>query len=376
MATRTRVTAEQLARELARRHEITVEQALEQLQSVYDILRAHLQAGETVEMGDLLTLSYSGGPEIREDESGGFSAYAPTRKELEVVPLGSLEQDLLEACNSAIYYVANKDGEFAELLSDYFGRRGWQVIHKRSGAEAQARLDQKPPVALIFESRSEGWQDLLREIKCNPRTNRVPVLGIFPDDTTGAPVTDITIQPDEVIFEPFGFAGFCKTAGAELAARVAAATNDVTELEIHLPGSERHRRELRLMVEEMLYRCGLPERFNQDAGSALSEALDNAWRHGHQLVDCCTIVVRVILDPRRLVLAVRDSGGGFDHPAALSAARGPKNRGNDALAKAAAALRTRRGDMREGGIARMLELADRVDYNRAGNELVLTKQRP
>ena len=32
--------------------------------------------------------------------------------------------------------------------------------------------------------------------------------------------------------------------------------------------------------------------------------------------------------------------------------------------------------MSEGGIARMLTLVDRVDYNRAGNEVVLTKQRP
>jgi len=184
------------------------------------------------------------------------------------------------------------------------------------------------------------------------------------------------VRPDEIIFAPFDFADFVRTAGAELAARVTGAQHDVTELEIQMPGTERDRRETRVMVEEILYRSGLPEEFSSNAGAALWESLDNAWRHGHQLLDCCTIQVRVILDPKRLVLAVRDTGKGFDHAAVLTAARGRKNRGADPLAKAAAALRTRRGNPREGGIARMLTLVDRVEFNRAGNQVVLTKFRP
>ena len=376
MATTIHVTAEQLAREIARQHQLSEEKALELIEGMCTSLRSHLRAGETVEVGSLFTLSFAGGPEIREDDSGGFSAYAPSKKALQVVPLGALRDDLEKACNAAIYYVSNGGGEFIDLLGEYFGRRGWQLIHKRNGMEVQSRLDQQPPVALIFESHAEGWQELVRELKCDPKTNHVPVVGIFPDESNSEPVTESTVQPDEVIFEPFDFGEFCRTAGSELAARVAAPGKELTELEIQLPGTSRHRREVKVMIEEMLYRSGLPESFSEDAGAALSEALDNAWRHGHQFVDCCTIVTRIILDPKRLVMAVRDSGGGFDHAAALTAARGRKAKAKDPLAKAADALRTRRGDMREGGIARMLMLADRVDYSRTGNEVVLTKQRP
>jgi len=86
----------------------------------------------------------------------------------------------------------------------------------------------------------------------------------------------------------------------------------------------------------------------------------------------------MILDPRRLVLAVRDSGEGFNHAAALSAVRGVANRAShDPLARAAAALKSRRGgDPREGGLGRMLKLVDRVEFNRIGNEVVLTKFLP
>ncbi|NJN14646.1 MAG: hypothetical protein HC813_03255, partial [Planctomycetes bacterium] len=41
-----------------------------------------------------------------------------------------------------------------------------------------------------------------------------------------------------------------------------------------------------------------------------------------------------------------------------------------------AALRTRRGDAKNGGLARILQLVDRVDFNPQGTEVVLTKSRP
>ena len=127
----------------------------------------------------------------------------------------------------------------------------------------------------------------------------------------------------------------------------------------------------------MLFRSGLPEVFNRAAGAALAEALDNALRHGHQFVECCTIELRMILDGKRLVMAITDTGHGFDHASTLAAARGSRRKsGADPLEKAASVLRTRRGDVREGGIARMLKLVDRVDFNRRGNEVVLTKNLP
>ncbi|HEX5138278.1 MAG TPA: ATP-binding protein, partial [Planctomycetota bacterium] len=117
--------------------------------------------------------------------------------------------------------------------------------------------------------------------------------------------------------------------------------------------------------------------FCRAAKGALGEALDNAARHGHRHVECCTIELRMILDPRRLVLAVRDSGEGFNHAAALSAVRGIANRASqDPLARAAAALKSRRGDPKEGGLGRMLKLVDRLEFNRVGNEVVLTKFLP
>mgnify|MGYP001818107855 CR=1 FL=1 len=379
MNLRGKVTTQELARDLALRLQVSPGQAHNILKHVCQAVREQLQTGCAVEFGDLFTLSVHGEAEIRADESGGFSAYAPTTRSIVTEPLGALREDLEKAKQSAIYYISLDDGHFKGLLADHFGRRGWKLVHTRNAMEAQNRMANNPPVAVIFESTAEGWQDLVRELKCTPATNWIPIVGIFPESARSDPVSELAILPDEVIYEPFDFTEFIQTAGSELAARVTEPQQGVTELEVVLSGSQRDRRTAREVAEEILFRRHLPEEFTRDAGAALSEALDNAVRHGHQMVECCTIVVRLILDPKRLTIAVRDSGPGFDYAAVLNAVKGRAKRGAEltpALAKAAAALKTRTGDVDNSGIAHMLELVDHVDFNAQGNEVLLCKNRP
>ena len=350
----------------------------EELTALIDALcvsvREFLEQGSEVELGDLLSLAIEGGPEIRADESGGFSAFAASGKSVAATPIGSLKTSLDRACQAAIYYVSHNVGEFGALLSDHFGRRGWPLVTVGDGNEVHARMEQHPPAALIFESHVEGWQELVRELKCNPLTNRVPVVGVFPASARDEPVERLLVMPDEIVYEPFDFSGFIGTAATELADRVSNRQVDTLELRLQLPGNRRDRKAAHAMVREVLFRCEQDEQFAEDACAAMAEALDNAMRHGHRHIECCTIEMRVLLDPKRLMLVVRDTGDGFDHASVLSAARAPSRAGT--LAGAVEQLRTRRGDASNGGIARMFDLVDRLDYNRDGNEVVLTKLRP
>ncbi|NJN14723.1 MAG: hypothetical protein HC813_03695, partial [Planctomycetes bacterium] len=293
----TRVTSTELVREVAQRLRVTPEQASQYVQAVCETLRNFLQQGSVVELGDLLSLAVSGGAELREDESGGFSAYAPSSRGIAAKPIGALKSDLDRSCRASIYYISRGDGHFTELLSDHFGRRGWQLIHTRNGMEVQTRMERNPPVALIFESHAEGWGELLRELKCDPMTNWVPAVGIFPAEAKDAPASGLVIRPDDVIYEPFDFADFIRKAASGLAERVGAPRRDAFELEMTLSGGIKDRKDAKETLEEVLFRCGLPERFNTDLGAAFAEALDNAYRHGHKNVDCCLIEARLILDP-------------------------------------------------------------------------------
>ncbi len=371
------VNTDELARQLAQRLGVREAEAKHMLGEVCSCLRDSLSAGRPVELGDLVSLSVEGRPELREDESGGFSAYAPSRRALAAAPVGALKAELEKATQGAIYYLASGDGTFKDVLADHFGRRGWKLVHAKSGHDIVRRIERAPPAALICECSAEGWREVVRELKGNPDTNWIPVVGIRAQGREDEAVRALTVLPDLVVQEPFEFTDFVRTAGAEVAERVTAAQHDLRELAVELPGTQTSRREACDLIEEVLFRCSLPEEFCRAAKGALGEALDNAARHGHRHVECCTIELRMILDPRRLVLAVRDSGDGFNHAAALSAVRGVANRAShDPLARAAAALKSRRGDAKEGGLGRMLKLVDRVEFNRAGNEVVLTKFLP
>ncbi|MCZ6786438.1 MAG: ATP-binding protein [Planctomycetota bacterium] len=381
MATDTRVTKEVLARELVARLEVPLHEAVQLLDKVFDCMREHLHDGAVVEIDDLLSIAVSGKAELREDESGGFAAFAPKKRTLSAKPIGAFRTSLERSRSAAIYYLSPGNEEFSSFLSDHFGRRGWRIIHCSESQEALDRIESDPPVALLLEAKVPGWRDILREVKCNPRTNGVPAVAIYSANELEQPIPELSVDPDDIVCEPFEMQEFIQTAGNELAARVATPRKDLIELTLQLPGTQRERQKTRQLVEEVLYRCTLPEAFIESAGSALHEAMDNAYRHGHQNVECCTLQVRLILDPRRLVLDVRDTGEGFDHASVLSAARGSLGRGEASssarhLLKAANALRTRRGGPAEGGLARMLTLVDRIDFNRVGNEVVLTKFRP
>jgi len=373
MVVPSRVTTHDLVRTLERKTGQPREQLEQFVKLLCGSVREFLEQGSEVELGDLLALTVRGGPEIREDESGGFSAFAATEKSLTATPVGSLKVSLDRACQQAIYYVSRKTGDFESLLSDHFGRRGWPLVKVKSGMEVHTRMERNPPAAIVFEGHVEGWKELVRELKCNPVTNWVPVVGIFAGAARDEPADQLVVMPDEVIYEPFDFTDFVRTAATELAERVTTPRHDVMELNVQLPGTQRDRKQARAMLREVLFRCDLPETFNEEACAALGEAIDNAYRHGHQHIDCCTIGVRMILDPKRLVLVVRDSGAGFDHAAAVAAARGAQV---PVGAGVGTAPRFRRGDPSEAGIARMFTLVDRLDYNRTGNEVVLTKARP
>ncbi|HEX5135604.1 MAG TPA: ATP-binding protein, partial [Planctomycetota bacterium] len=368
------VNTDEIAKQLAQRLGIREAEAKHMLSEMCSCLRDSLAAGRPVELGDLISLTIEGRPELREDESGGFSAYAPTRRALAAAAVGALKTELERATQAPILYVARGSGAFREVLADHFGRRGWKLVHAKDGHEATARLDRSPPAAVICECSAEGWSDLVRELKGNPHTNWIPIVGIRTQGAADDVVHRLTVLPDLIVEEPFEFTDFIRTAASEIAERVTAAQHDLRELHIEMPGTQTARREACDLIEEVLFRCGQPEEFCRAAKGALGEALDNAARHGHRHVECCTIELRMILDPRRLVLAVRDSGEGFNHAAALSAVRGIANRASqDPLARAAAALKSRRGDAKEGGLGRMLKLVDRVEFNRIGNEVVLTK---
>ncbi len=309
-----------------------------------------LREGHAVELGSAMTLSLDDGIEVGGIEVGESTPSVPARA---TTPR-----------TGEVVFLSKRPGAFRNQLLDHCRAQGLATFEAAAGADALRRLDHKSPSAVVFEGEAPGWRELLRELKCTPATNRVPIVGLFTEDDIARPVTQLTVQPDIAMFlDPCPFERFLEEAGAALLSnRQGKRTDgDVFEMEAHLSGAQGDRRDLCALIEEMLHRAALPEYFCREARRALSEILDNAVRHGHDRDEQRTVTLRTVLDARQLVLAVRDSGDGFTHGSALSTAR------------AAAA---RPAGPREPGLVRLLRLVDGVDFNRRGNEVALQKRRP
>lgn len=326
MQIKTKLTTGMLVVELARRLNMPTDEVQRLLDETSRVALDHLAAGAEIELGGL-RLSLADGIEILGVEVLGD----------EPLPSGD-----------HVFCVMARDSALREAVRAHYPH----AVLMRDGAEVPARLETNRPDAIVIEGAVAGAPELVRELKCNPATNAIPVIGVYPEEALDAPLSDLAVQPNAALFEPCTVAEIREA----LAAQATAARADVVELEMHLPGTTHAREHACGLVEEVLYRSGLSESFCAAARRALAEALDNAVRHGHRGRLDLPVLVRLFLDGSRLVLAVRDSGDGFARGAVI-----------DPYSQAAIAP--------EGGIARMIRLVDMVDYNAFGTEVVLTKLR-
>ena len=106
------------------------------------------------------------------------------------------------------------------------------------------------------------------------------------------------------------------------------------------------------------------EKINLDA--ALNEAVGNAQRHGHKYNAEIPIEFRYIHKPDKLIMRVTDQGDGFDYRAEL-------RRKKEGTAVEEARARYKAGGYGGLGIMLMLKCVHKVEYNRKGNQVTLTK---
>lgn len=106
------------------------------------------------------------------------------------------------------------------------------------------------------------------------------------------------------------------------------------------------------------------EKINLDA--ALNEGIGNAQRHGHKYNAELPIEFRYIHKPDKLIMRVTDQGEGFDYRAEL-------RRKKEGTAVEEARARYKAGGYGGLGIMLMLKCVHKVEYNRKGNQVTLTK---
>ena len=121
------------------------------------------------------------------------------------------------------------------------------------------------------------------------------------------------------------------------------------------------------IAEQKLETINATEQEKYQLGMAINEAIGNAQRHGHQYNENMLIEFHYLHIPdEKIVFIVRDQGKGFNsnnevaHKMKLSTVE-------------AAREIYEKGDWGGLGIKVMLKCVDKIEYNRSGNQITLTK---
>lgn len=330
------------------------------LDSAFGAILEHLKEGHRVELDDFLSLSVTRprNAELREDEYERYLAYAPVSGQLKAVPIGNFARTLHLGQVATLYFLTSEPDEFADILNRHFKKGGWNVVVESDPGRVLARVDREVPYAVLIESCVAGWQDLVRGLKCSAETNGVPILVIDSSRTGNPSDGGFTMKHDETIQEPFDVLELIETMEDRLSTRVATIEEEMLTLSMTMQGDPSHRRQACSLVTETLTRAQIAPEFARASAMALNEILTNAVVHGHGEDLSKTVTVRVMLDRKRLLITVRDEGEGFDHTAMLAEARKHKN-----------------DPACQTGLSRVMRTVERVEYNRKGNQVILTKMR-
>jgi serine/threonine-protein kinase RsbW len=125
---------------------------------------------------------------------------------------------------------------------------------------------------------------------------------------------------------------------------------------IEIPSDIRYIKKISKEILELLQRQGVDKSVQFDVRLAVEEAVRNAIEHGHQYDKKLPITVSYAVAEDRIEIEVEDRGKGFD-------------------VKQIPDPRTEEHIMKEGGrgVFLIYRLMDKVQYNKKGNKVKMTK---
>jgi len=140
------------------------------------------------------------------------------------------------------------------------------------------------------------------------------------------------------------------------------------DIEFIMPSSEEVAEQAYQLSRELFRLSNLNDDEADSLHTALREGVGNAIRHGNKHDMEKTVTYRCFRDDDKVICSIRDQGEGFDYKKALE-----KGKKGDAIS--AARERYLSGGLGGLGIMLMIRCVDLVEYNEAGNQIIITKCR-
>jgi CheY-like chemotaxis protein/anti-sigma regulatory factor (Ser/Thr protein kinase) len=213
--------------------------------------------------------------------------------------------------------------------------------------------------------------DICENLKLDRDTNLIPIIMITARAQLEDRMTGLKVGANHYLTKPF--------SADELEAAIHNACtwrDDLTrrgtdgEIHFHILSDPQYLEELNQLLASLFLFSGLSETQVRQLTTAVRELGTNAieWGHRKQVDRVVTVIYRI--DPEKITIVIRDTGGGFN-PNELPHAAQPDDPISHTMVRDTLGLR-------EGGFGIMISrgLVDEMKYNETGNEVHLVKYFP
>jgi DNA-binding response OmpR family regulator len=266
--------------------------------------------------------------------------------------------------------IVEDDAALGELLAEDLQHSGMRPTLLGVGKPAPEWVRRRRPDLVLLDLMLpdvDGYA-VCKELKLDRATNRIPVVMVTALAREEDRVRGLEVGADGYVTKPFTREQLYGAIERAFAWRRELERHGTEgEVRFEMRSHTRHLEELNQLLASLFLHTPLSQKQVQQLAMAVRELGANAieWGHRNQADRIVTVTYRI--DPDKVVIAVRDTGPGFD-PANLPHAARP----DDPLGhlEVRESLRLREGGF---GILMARGLADELRYNETGNEARLVK---
>lgn len=287
---------------------------------------------------------------------------------IQLQPAGAFKEVLAGLRLESVLVVLSHLDRFGEILDYHFSQDGWKTMSTDSVVDAVQKVRAGQTYLIVLDDQVKKYQDLVKYMKFNLETAMIPIIMTRPADYQQGAQKEVEILCDEEVAQPFEIKRFLNLSDAELERSTEEQLLFLQEVHFRIPSTDAAVDKCVDWVDELTLISGINDEGRNAITNAFREAAGNAVRHGNQYEADVPADITYLLDKEKITIIVRDKGKGFDWKTQLEKAKSKS---------ALEAARESREAGKVGGLGTkvMLQFMDKVEWNRDGSEIVITKYR-
>ncbi len=325
-------------------------------------VRKALQAGQAVDILGLVRVRLTADG-LAGRETGARAIFAE--------PLPGLlpRPGVVEKSDVVVVIAVEKTDKFSEILAKRLQCPGRQAYVAEGLEGVSAVVKKHGADVVIMDSNLESGDEIRQWLKATPERSLISLIVVYQKAENPTVLNRFRICEDEYLVEPYEMQTLEALIHGEIRRISMERKYFRHEVSFQFPTQHRFIEQAGAFLEQVAAHSGLDEQGQLGLVVAVREAIDNAARHGNRSRHEALVSVAYVLDREKVTVTVEDEGEGFDTSRYLE-----QRVSGDAVAVA----RARHKEGRQGGLGIMLMLrsVDRLEYNREGNMIKLTKLLP